>query len=99
MFSKKELKMPYFCCLYLLIGFNCCAFAHRISQTTGWFNFQNHFSNALLVIHLIADVVCGLAVAVFLRRFVGLNLFKIQDKVTERAILTMVTQVCLFRAN
>ncbi|CAG5091375.1 Oidioi.mRNA.OKI2018_I69.PAR.g13017.t1.cds [Oikopleura dioica] len=79
MFSKKELKMPYFCCLYLLIGFNCCAFAHRISQTT--------------VIHLIADAVFGLAVAVFLRRFVGLNLFKIQDKVTERAILTMVTQI------
>ncbi|CBY41652.1 unnamed protein product, partial [Oikopleura dioica] len=64
---------------YLLIGFNCCAFVSRISQTTA--------------IHLIADVFCGLAVSVFLRRFVGLNLFKIQDKVTERAILTMVTQI------
>jgi len=78
-FSKKELRLPYFCCLYLLIGFNCCAFVSRISQTTA--------------IHLIADVFCGLAVSVFLRRFVGLNLFKIQDKVTERAILTMVTQI------
>jgi hypothetical protein len=61
--------------------------------------FENQFETVSTAIHLIADVFCGLAVAVFLRRFVGLNLFKIQDKVTERAILTMVTQVVLIFHN
>ena len=39
------------------------------------------------------SLLSGILVALFLRKFIGLNLFKTQDKVSERAVLTIVTQV------
>ena len=39
------------------------------------------------------SLISGILVALFLRKFIGLNLFKTQDKVSERAVLTIVTQV------
>ena len=46
---------------------------------------------------MILALLAGILVAVFLRRFIGLNLFKTKDKVSERSVLTLVTQV-RFRA-
>ena len=42
---------------------------------------------------MILALLAGILVAVFLRRFIGLNLFKTKDKVSERSVLTLVTQV------
>ena len=42
---------------------------------------------------MIVALLAGILVAVFLRRFIGLNLFKTKDKVSERSVLTLVTQV------
>ena len=43
---------------------------------------------------LLGSIFSGIAVAVFLRRVIGLNLFQTSDKAAERALLTSVTQVC-----
>ena len=42
---------------------------------------------------MILALACGIIVAIFLRKFIGLNLFTTKDKVSERAFLTIVTQV------
>ena len=47
----------------------------------------------ILVHQMILALLAGILVAVFLRRFIGLNLFKTKDKVSERSVLTLVTQV------
>ena len=47
----------------------------------------------ILVYYMILALACGIIVAIFLRKFIGLNLFTTKDKVSERAFLTIVTQV------
>ena len=50
--------------------------------------------NIVYLVHqMILALLAGILVAVFLRRFIGLNLFKTKDKVSERSVLTLVTQV------
>ena len=67
----------------------------RVSIFNIIINLNNIFILILFILvhQMILALLAGILVAVFLRRFIGLNLFKTKDKVSERSVLTLVTQV------
>jgi len=77
-----DLHPIYISALLILVGFNFSAFI-----TT--------YENTIKAYSIAFSISSGFAVAAFLRKFIGLNLFKTSDKVTERAVLTIVTQIRL----
>jgi len=79
---NSDLSALYLSFILMLIGFNFSAFVT---------SFQHHIN----VFLLLGSIFSGIAVAVFLRRVIGLNLFQTSDKAAERALLTSVTQVRL----
>jgi len=80
--ANSDLSALYLSFILMLIGFNFSAFITSLQLHT----------NVLL---LFGSIGSGLAVAVFLRKFIGLNLFQTSDKAAERALLTTVTQIRL----
>lgn len=89
--KKSEIEIPtntslhpaYICSLLVLVGFNFAAFT------------SFYYSSSIFLHQMILALLAGILVAVFLRRFIGLNLFKTKDKVSERSVLTLVTQIRL----
>jgi len=89
--KKSEIEFPtntslhpaYICSLLVLVGFNFAAFT------------SFYYSSTIFLHQMILALLAGILVAVFLRRFIGLNLFKTKDKVSERSVLTLVTQIRL----
>jgi len=81
--QKHTLHPVYICVLLILVGFNFAA-------------FSTYYANSTIALYRMAlSLISGILVALFLRKFIGLNLFKTQDKVSERAVLTIVTQIRL----
>jgi len=90
--AEKESEVPertsqlhpgYICVLLILVGFNFAA-------------FTTYYANSTIPFYkMVLSLLGGVSVALFLRKFIGLNLFKTQDKVSERAVLTIVTQIRL----
>merc|ERR1712062_347450 len=80
MISRSELHPVYISSLLILVGFNFAAFSSFF------------VSSNVPVYHMMLATTAGICVALFLRKFIGLNLFKTRDKVSERAVLTIVTQ-------
>lgn len=83
MISRSELHPVYISSLLILVGFNFAAFSSFF------------ISSNVPVYHMMLATTAGICVALFLRKFIGLNLFKTRDKVSERAVLTIVTQIRL----
>jgi len=81
--TNTSLHPAYICSLLVLVGFNFAA-------------FTSFYYNSTIFLHqMILALLAGILVAIFLRRFIGLNLFKTKDKVSERSVLTLVTQIRL----
>lgn len=81
--QKHTLHPVYICVLLILVGFNFAA-------------FSTYYANSTIAFYRMGlSLASGILVAIFLRKFIGLNLFKTQDKVSERAVLTIVTQIRL----
>lgn|ERR1712170_185590 len=78
-----QLHPAYISVLLILVGFNFAAFlSYYVNSTIAFYRMG-------------LSLLSGILVALFLRKFIGLNLFKTQDKVSERAVLTIVTQIRL----
>lgn len=81
--TNTSLHPAYICSLLVLVGFNFAAFT------------SFYYNSSIFLHQMILALLAGILVAVFLRRFIGLNLFKTKDKVSERSVLTLVTQIRL----
>ena len=97
--NTSQLHPVYICGLLILVGFNFAAFTTYYANSTIPCKKNVQISCRLTfysVYKMVLSLLGGILVALFLRKFIGLNLFKTQDKVSERAVLTIVTQVQQF---